>query len=172
MARRPSSLTLLVTATVVVAIAWYVVTPRRAFHRFLAAVATDDAAEFAATTDRAALREHAREDFEAVIRSKVKIRAAEPGPIINGLVGTMVDFLVSPKGLKQVVSAFSESNGDLGAGAHIAYRYRGPSQVDVLLRAAAEPDSDAGIFSFAREGASWRLTRVWSRRLAALTGGQ
>jgi hypothetical protein len=164
MARRRSPILWLVATTVVVAVAWFIVTPRRAWQNFLRALAQDDTAAISAVVDYPAIRERAATDFAVALAQQPKGPQEMPANVRDALIQQMV----SPPGLLQLVTSFNgpASNGEI---ARTAFRYHGISRVDVLLGNPAS--GDAGLFTFERHGMRWQLIRATSQRIAALTPG-
>jgi hypothetical protein len=148
---------------------WYYVAPRRAYDRFLKAIAFGNAEELEATVNFPVLRMQLREDLRTGLE-----RSAGKGPgatIALSMLGALVDAAVTPEGLNQIVTGFgtrdlSEVDPDsLTEGTATAYRYRSPSQVDVVLHPVGQASDAGGTLTFRRDGLSWKLTRAWSPRL-------
>jgi hypothetical protein len=170
MAPRRSPILLLVVASVVVAGAWFVVTPRRAWTEFLRALAQNDQKSLAAVVDYPAVREHANADLAVALAQQTNGRQGVPAALRSELMKQMVDSMTSPHGLLQLVNGFSVPSGS-GAPVHTTFHYHGLSKVDVLLGGTGSGDTGAGLFTFERAGTHWRLTRASSERIAALTPG-
>lgn len=166
MARRRSPILWLVAATVVVAVAWFVVTPRRAWRDFLRALAQDDRATLEAVVDFPAVRDQAAADLTLVLTEQSKGKQGMPENIREDLIKQMVNTMSSPQGLLQLVTSFSAASPS-GQTARTSFRYHGISQVDVLL--GSSRSGEAGLFTFERNGMHWRLIRATSQRIAALT---
>jgi hypothetical protein len=166
MARLRSPILWLVAATVVVVVAWFVVTPRRAWHDFLRALAQDDRATLSTLVDFAAIREHAAADLTVALAAQSQGRPAMPEKFRDELKTQMVNTMASPQGLLQLVNGFSAPSTG-GEPTHDSFRYRGISRVDVLL--GSSRSGEAGLFTFERNGMHWRLIRATSQRIAALT---
>lgn len=168
MARLRSPTLWLVAATVVVVVAWFIVTPRRAWHDFLRALAQDDQATLSAVVDFPAVRDHAAADLAVAFAKQPKGKQEMPEEMRDQLIQQMVNTVASPSGLLQLVNSFSVPSQD-GKTAKTSFRYHGASQVDVLL---GIPESgEIGLFRFERNRMHWRLIRATSQRVAALTGG-
>ncbi len=168
MARLRSPILWLVAATVVVVVAWFIVTPRRAWHDFLRALAQDDRSTLAAVVDLPAIREHATTDLAVAFARQPKAQQEMPEKIRDQLMQQMVNTVASPPGLLQLVNSFSVPSQNSKA-ARTSFRYHGISRVDVLL---GSPESgDVGLFTFERRAMHWRLIRATSQRIAALTPG-
>lgn len=168
MARRRSPILWLVAATVVVAVAWFIVTPRRAWQNFLRALAQDDSAALAAVVDYPAIRERAAADFAVALAQQPKGPQEMPANVRDALMQQMVNTMASPPGLLQLVTSFNAPSPS-GETARTAFRYHGISRVDVLLGNPAS--GEAGLFTFERHGMRWQLIRATSQRIAALTPG-
>lgn len=151
--------------------AWYWFAPRRAYHRFLNAIAFGDAAGLEATVDFPLLRMNLREDLRAGLERKAGTGLG--AAVAGGVLGALVDAAVSPEGLSQIVTGFGMRDpGDaaadsLTAGAITSFHYRAPSRVDVVLYPEGKTADDGGILTFTRSGLRWKLTRAWSTRLAS-----
>jgi len=160
---------LLVAAVLLTGI-WYVTSPRRAWDRFLGAIVMGQEAELQATIDFPTLRDNLRVDLRAAMSQRSDLSGAIGGVLVDQLVSG----IVTPLGLTRLVTAFgtrSPSAADrdsLDARTVTSFRYRGPSTVDVRLRAASADPSSAGVFTFTRSGLRWRLTRIWSDRLPTM----
>jgi hypothetical protein len=168
MARLRSPILWLGAATVVVVVAWFIVTPRRAWHDFLRALAQDDRTTLSAVVDYPASREPAMADLALACAQQPKGQQEMPEKIRAQLLQQMVNTLASPPGLMQLVTSFSVPSPG-GKTAKTSFRYHGISQVDVLL---GSPESDeVGLFTFERDKMHWSLIRATSQRIAALTPG-
>lgn len=81
---------------------------------------------------------------------------------------------MTPQGLGSLVTAFgmrtpgAADRDTLDARTVTSFRYRGPSTVDVRIRAASADPNEAGVFTFTRQGLQWRLTRIWGSSLSRL----
>ena len=168
MARRRSPILWLMAATVVVVIAWFVVTPRRAWRDFLRALAENDTATLDAVVDYPAVRAQATADLAAALTVQSKSPQSVPEGVREDLMKQMVNTLATPQGLRQLVTSFSLKS-DSGQTASISFHYHGISRVDVLLGSSGSHDRDAGLFTFERTGTHWRLIRASSQRVAALS---
>ncbi len=156
--------------------AWYWFAPRRAYHRFLNAIAFGDAAGLAATVDFPLLRMNLREDLRAGLERTAGTGAG--AAVASGVLGALVDAAVSPEGLSQIVTGFGmrepgeAADDSLTAGAVTSFRLRSPSRMDVILYPEGKTADDGGILTFTRSGLGWRLTRAWSMRLAREVNGR
>lgn len=166
MARRRSPILWLVAATVVVAVAWFVVTPRRAWRDFLQALAQDDRATLDAVVDYPAVREHATADLSVALAQQTRSQQNVTESLRGELLKQMVNTMSSRQGLLQLVTSFSAPSSN-GEPARTSFRYRGISRVDVLL--GGSTDASAGLFTFERTRMRWRLVRASSQRIAGLT---
>lgn len=152
--------------------AWYYRAPRRAWDRFLHALVTGREADLQAAIEFPILRDNLKRDLRAVVED----RAGDASGFAAGVAGAMIDPLVNttitPQGLERLVTGFGTRTPEpgeadsLAAGTETAFRYRGPSRVDVRVWASGGDSDKAGIFTFRRFGLSWRLVRIWSDRLA------
>jgi hypothetical protein len=154
---------------IVATAAWYYIAPRRAYDRFLKAIAFGNAEELEATVDFPMLRMHLREDLRAGLE-----RSTGKGPgatVALSMLGALVDAAVTPEGLNQIITGFgmrdlSDVQPDsLAGGAATAFRYRSPSRVDVVLHPVGSATDAGGTLTFLRKGLSWKLTRAWSPKL-------
>ncbi len=149
---------------------WYVYTPRRAWDRFLRGVVFAQEGDLQATVDFPTLRDHLRRDLRAGLAHQSSMPATAMGPVVDQLVGQVM----TPRGFASVVTAFgmripgAADRDTFDARTVTSFRYRGPSTVDVRIRAASADPSDAGVFTFTRQGIQWRLTRIWGSRLTRL----
>lgn len=149
---------------------WYLYTPRRAWDRFLQGVVLADPSELQATVDFPTLRDQLRRDLEAGLASRSSLAAATAGPIVDQLIAQVM----TPRGLASLVTAFgmrtpeAADRDTLDARTVTSFRYRGPSTVDVHIRAASADPEDSGVFTFTRQGLQWRLTRIWGSGLTRL----
>ncbi len=174
MKRRPSPLLWLLGFTVLVAVVWYVLMPRRAFGTFLHGVATNDVAAIDRSVDLPVLRANFTRDFGVVLA-----RDGHSDPVHRAaLVAMLVDSMSTPQGLEQLVASFSaEPTSDAGPddGPGLVptthFSYRSPVRVDVSIHPVGVPPDQAGIYTFTLHGTRWELTRIWSERLAKLTPG-
>jgi hypothetical protein len=168
MARRRSPILWLVAATAVVVMAWFVVTPRRAWRDFLRALAQGDNATLDSVVDFPAVRQQAAADLTIAFAEQSKSRPDMPENVREDLMKQMVNTVSSPQGLLQLVNTFSVAS-PTGQTARTAFQYHGISRVDVLLGGTGSADTGAGLFTFERTGTHWRLIRASSQRIAALT---
>ncbi len=155
---------------------WYAWSPRHGWDRFLAALVSGRESDLQTTIDFPILRDNLKRDLRAAVTSRVD----SDSPIAAGLSGALIDPLVevtvTPQGLARLVTGFGTHTprpGDadsVRAGTETAYRYRGPSRVDVQVWPRGGDRQDGGIFTFERSGLHWRLVRIWSDRLADLKG--
>lgn len=149
---------------------WFYWAPRRAYDRFLHAVAFGNASELEATVDFPELRKHLREDLRKGIqvRAGAGFGAAAATAMLSGL----VEAAVTPEGLSQIVTGFGtrvpgpDAADSLAGNTVTSYRYRALSQVDVVLYPAGRTAEDGGVLTFTRSGLTWKLTRAWSPRQA------
>jgi Protein of unknown function (DUF2939) len=172
-----SPLLWLVGCAVILAGVWYIEMPRRAWQEFLHGLATDDAAAVDRTVDFAALRTNFRQDFTAVLARRAQGDTAAARHVQN-LVAMLVDSMATRHGLQQLVTAFnagpaenSEPVDNIRVEPVVQFSYRSPLRVDVRVQPVGVPSDQAGIYTFTLHGARWELTRVWSGRLAAMSGG-
>ncbi len=92
-------------------------------------------------------------------------------PVLGGaVIDPIVDMIVSPSGLEQLVTSFGTRDTDLAQQTVVSFRYRSLSRVDVHVRSSVDPEREAGVFTFERSGTTWRLSRVWSDRLTSAEG--
>ena len=166
MARLRSPILWLVATTVVVVVAWFAVTPRRAWQNFLRALVQDDRATLSAVVDFPAIREHAAADLTVALAKQPQGQPLMPEKFSADLKAQMVNTLASPSGLLQLINGFN-APATGGEPARAVFRYHGISRVDVLL--GGSRSEEAGLFTFARAGLHWRLIRATSQRIAALT---
>lgn len=147
---------------------WYYVAPRRAYDRFLQGVAFGNEAELEATVDFPVLRMNLREDLRKGLEGRARSGIGATAAI--ALLGGLVDAAVTPEGLSQIVTGFGTRLPGPGAADSLtgntitSYRYRAPSQVDVVLYPAGKTADDGGVLTFTRSGLTWKLTRAWSPR--------
>ena len=147
---------------------WYYLAPRRAYDRFLQAVAFGNEAELEATVDFPLLRMNLREDLRKGIEARA--RSGLGATVATAMLGGLVDAAVTPEGLSQIVTQFGtrlpgpDAADSLTGTAVTSYRYRAPSQVDVVLYPAGKTADDGGVLTFTRSGLTWKLTRAWSPR--------
>ena len=170
MARRRSPILWLMAATVVVVVAWFVVTPRRAWRDFLRALAQGDNATLELVVDFPAVRQQAAADLEIAFANQSKGQPGMPENVRENLMKQMVNTVASPQGLLQLVNNFSVAS-PTGQTARTSFHYHGISRVDVLLGGSGSADTGAGLFTFERTGTHWRLVRASSQRIAAITPG-
>ncbi len=170
MARRRSPILWLMAATVVVVVAWFVVTPRRAWRDFLRALAQSDNATLELVVDFPAVRQQAAADLAIAFADQSKGRPGMPENVREELMKQMVNTVASPQGLLQLVNNFSVAS-PTGQIARTSFHYHGLSRVDVLLGGSSSADTGAGLFTFERTGTHWRLIRASSQRIVALTPG-
>lgn len=161
----------LLLCTLLVAGVWYHQAPRRTHDRFLTALLTGSESELAATVDFPAVRDNLKADLTPALD-----RAGRAGAQLGGFVlEQAVNAVLTPQGLAQLVTGFGmrrRQADDVQVSDErtvTTYRYRSPSQVDVRIRSAADPESAAGILTYSRSGLRWRLTRLTSD---ALTGSR
>ncbi len=156
---------------VIITGAWFYLAPRRAYDRFLKAIAFGNAEELDATVNFPVLRRHLREDLRTGLE-----RTAGKGPgatVALSMLGVLVDAAVTPEGLNQIITGFgtrvsSSFEADtLSRGAETSHRYRSLSRVDVVLHPVGTTTGAGGTLTFSRDGLSWKLTRAWSPRLLA-----
>jgi hypothetical protein len=162
----------LVMAALLLTGVWYLYTPRRAWDRFMRGIVLAQPKDMDATIDFDALRDNLRQDLRAALQrngsSDLVLRAS--GALLDQLVAQTV----TPRGLTSLVTAFgtrtpqAADRDSLDAITVTTFHYRGPSTVDVRIRPASADAQGAGVFTFTRSGLRWRLTRVWSDRLARL----
>lgn len=159
----------LLTALVLAGV-WYYYAPRRAYDRFIRAVAFADEAELEATVDFPVLRMHLREDLRQGIEARA--RTGLGATVVTSMLGGLVDAAVTPEGLSEIVTQFGTRIPGPGAADSLAektersFRYRAPSQVDVVLYPAGKTADEGGVLTFTRSGLTWKLTRAWSPRQA------
>lgn len=156
---------MLVAIAVVATGAWYWFTPRRAWNQFVEALALSDATALEQLVDYPRVRTNLKAD----LRGAIDQRGATKGiaPAVGGvMLDPLVDIMVSPDGMAQLVNTFGTRATATDQTTVIAYRYRSPSRVDVHVRSSVDAEDAAGIFTFERSAISWRLVRVWSERLA------
>jgi hypothetical protein len=164
----PRSFRWLLALTLLVAVAWYIITPRRAYDDFRLALLTGSESGLQATVDFPAVRDNLKRDIApALDRATGKIGGAALGVLLEQAVNSVL----TPSGLAQLVTGFgtvrrsaaevSDTPGDVVT----SYRYKSPSRVDVMIRPAGDPDVTAGVLTFTRSALSWRLTRISSDRL-------
>ncbi len=170
MARRRSPILFLVVATGVVAIVWFVVTPRRAWHEFLRSLAQHDPQSLAAVVDYPSVRKQAEEDLTLALSRQTNGRPGLAPAVRSDLMRAMVDTMTSPGGLEGLVNSFSVPAGN-GKPVRTSFHYRSLWHVDVLLGGTGSDDTGAGLFTFERTGTHWRLVRASSQRVAALSSG-
>lgn len=154
--------------------AWYAWAPRRAWDNFLEAIVDGREHDLQETIEFPILRGNLKRDLRVAVQGRMKGDA----PLVSGLAGALIDPIVdltmTPQGLERLVTGFGTRTprpgeaDSLAAGTETAFRYRGPSRVDVRVNARGGDPEDAGIFTFQRFGLSWRLVRIWSERLAGL----
>ena len=145
--------------------AWYWFTPRRAWDRFLQSIAMGDAETLDRVVDFAKVRANLKSDLSAALTERTGRNRIAVG--LGGMmIDPMIDMLVQPEGLAELVNSFSVRGTDATQKTVVSYRYHSPSRVDVRIRSSVDPESAAGIFTFERSALSWRLVRVWSERLA------
>lgn len=168
MARLRSPILWLIAAAAVLTVAWFIVTPRRAWHDFLRALAQKDPVLFSSVVDEPAMRLHAEEDLSTAINIRAGERVQVAPKLRQDLMQAMVDNLTSMPGLLDLVNGFSVPSGN-GAPVRTVFRYHGLSQVDVLLGGTGTANTGAGLFTFERRGTHWWLVRASSQRVAALT---
>lgn len=149
---------------------WYLYAPRRAWDRFLSAAVFGQEGPLQEAVDFPTLRGHLREDLRAAMARKSPLTALTLGPVVDQL----VEHVLTPRGLTSVVTAFgmrtpeAADRDTLDARTETSFHYRGPSTVDVRIRAASAPDAEAGVFTFTRQGLRWRLTRIGGSGLTHL----
>jgi|CXWL01.1.fsa_nt_gi hypothetical protein len=148
--------------------AWFYFAPRRAYDRFIQAVAFGNEAELEATVDFPVLRMNLREDLRKGIEARARTGIGATAAI--AMLGGLVDAAVTPEGLSQIVTQFGtrrpgpDAADSLTGKTVTAYRYRAPSQVDVVLYPEGRTADAGGILTFTRSGLTWKLTRAWSPR--------
>jgi hypothetical protein len=164
----PRSFRWLLALTLLVAAAWYVITPRRAYDDFRVALLTGSESGLQATVDFPAVRDNLKRDLApALDRAGGRLGATVGGVLMEQAVNSVL----TPTGLSQLVTGFgsirrsavdvSDTPGDVVT----TYRYKSPSRVEVEIRPAGDPDATAGVLTFTRSALSWRLTRISSDRL-------
>jgi hypothetical protein len=171
MARRPSSLLLLIVAVVVVGVIWYRVTPRRAYDEFTRGIAAADAERLNRTVDFSRLREHLREDLAGAVSAAMQQQRHPSQAATTSVLDTVVAEATTIPGLVRIVASLtappaSATPGDTTAvPVSITYHYRNPLRVDVRVQYAGQPDDAAPNFTFELRGPRWRLTHLWTGRM-------
>ncbi len=150
--------------------AWFYWAPRRAYDRFLQAIAFGNASELDATVDFPQLRMNLREDLRKGIEARARLGIG--ATVALSMLGGLVDAAVTPEGLSQIVTRFGtrlpgpDAADSLAGNTVTSFRYRALSQVDVVLYPAGKTAEDGGVLTFTRSGLTWKLTRAWSPRQA------
>jgi hypothetical protein len=164
----PRSFRWLLAITLLVAAAWYIVTPRRAYNDFQIALLTGSESGLRATVDFPALRDNLKRDLApAFERAGGRLGASVGGLLMEQAINTVL----TPMGLAQLVNGFGSVRrsaadvSDTSWDVVTRYRYKSPSRVEVEIRPAGDPDATAGVLTFTRSAFSWRLTRISSDRL-------
>lgn len=171
MTRRTSRFPWLVLLVLVIVAAWYWTAPRRTWDRFLRAVAVGDAAALEQVVDFPSVRTHLKSDLRVALDTRNSSLPRGATPVLGGVViDPLVDMIVSPGGLEQLVTSFGTRDTDLAQRTVVSFRYRSLSRVDIHIRSSVDPEREAGVFTFERSGATWRLSRVWSDRLTSAEG--
>ncbi len=165
MSLRRSPLVWLAPVVLAVTIAWFWITPRRAWDRLLTAVEFTDADALARAVDFPRLEAHLRTDLTRAVQARNDLSAAlATNPTQQAsLAASFAAAGASPEGLRSILHAFHP--GD--ATPSTAFRYRSPLRVDVVLTGANGGTSDTGIFTFTLTGGTWRLVRIQSGWLTA-----
>ncbi len=149
---------------------WFYAAPRRAYHRFIQAVAFANESELDATVDFPVLRMNLREDLRKGIEARARTGFGATAAI--AMLGGLVDAAVTPEGLSQIVTQFGtrvpgpDAADSLTGNTVTSFRYRALSQVDVVLYPEGKTADAGGILTFTRSGLAWKLTRAWSPRQA------
>ena len=141
---------------------WYYQSPSSARDRFLRALALGDEVTLEQSVDFPAVRNNLRDDLMALASRNVRLAPQLDAATIDPL----LDVVVSPAGLEQLVNSFGIRPVEEEQQTVMSYHYRSASRVDVRIRSSVDAESAAGIFTLERSGASWRLVRIWSDRLA------
>ena len=150
--------------------AWFYWTPRRAYDRFIHAVAFANESELEATVDFPLLRMNLREDLRKGIQ--VRAGAGMGAGAATAMLSGLVEAAVTPEGLSQIVTGFGtripgpEAADSLVGNTVTSFRYRALSRVDVVLYPAGKTAEEGGVLTFTRSGLTWKLTRAWSPRQA------
>lgn len=162
----------LVMAALLLTGVWYLYTPRRAWDRFMRGIVLAQPKDMDATIDFDALRDNLRQDL------RIALQRNDAGDLATQVGGALLDQLVAqtvtPRGLTALVTAFgtrtptAADRDSLNAITVTTFHYRGPSTVEVRVHPASTDAQGAGVFTFTRSGLHWRLTRIWSDRLARL----
>jgi hypothetical protein len=164
----PRSFRWLLALTLLVATAWYIVTPRRAYDAFRMALLTGSESGLAATVDFPVLRDNLKRDLAPAIERVAGGMGATVGGV---LVEQAVNSVLTPTGLTQLVTGFGVARrsatdvSDTPENVVTSFRYKSPSRVDVRIRSAESTDANAGVLTFTRSALTWRLTRITSDRL-------
>ncbi|MEO5826271.1 MAG: DUF2939 domain-containing protein [Gemmatimonadales bacterium] len=171
MKRRTSRFPWLVLLALVLVAAWYWVAPRRTWDRFLRAVAVGDGIALEQVVDFSSVRIHLKSDLRRSLETRNGGITRAATPVLGGVViDPLVDMIVSPSGLEQLITSFGTRNVDVAQQTIVSFRYRSLSRVDVHVRSSVDPEREAGVFTFERSGVTWRLSRVWSDRLTSAEG--
>ncbi|MEO5799248.1 MAG: DUF2939 domain-containing protein [Gemmatimonadales bacterium] len=175
MTRRRSPLPWLLACTMILVACWFWIAPHRAYDRLVEAVAFGSATELAAVVDFPTVRQQLKDDLQAAIarRSRSRIGSAVTATLLE----SAIDATLTPSGLANLITAFGTRTpgraaaDTLKTGTEVSYRYHSLSRVDIHIRAKGESDAKSGILTFTREGARWRLSRIWSEQLLGVNGG-
>ncbi len=173
MARRYAPLLWLLLLLLIVAGSWFLIAPRRAYDRFLQAIAFGSKSGLAETVDVPALRQHFFDDVRGALsrRSDFHLR----GAAVDSFLTSAAEVALNPSGLASLVTGFgtrtpTDAADTLHGAPVVTYQYRSLSRMDVRIRAAEERESRAGILTFTRTGTTWRLSRIWSEQLVGTQG--
>ena len=166
----------LVGAAVVLSGIWYAVAPHRAYDALLRALAARDTDALHQIVDFDALKQNFRRDFTVALEHDAASRPDSLTRKMMNMIDPMVETALTAQGLAQIAVSLATATDTLASvtGADqrpvTSFRYQSPVRVDVRVRPAGVPESQTGIFTFTLGGHGWRLTRVWSERIASLSG--
>lgn len=117
------------------------------------------------------VRSHLKSDLRTALETRNGSVPRAATPVLGAaVIDPIVDMIVSPSGLEQLVTSFGTRDTDLAQRTVVSFRYRSLSRVDVHIRSSVDPEREAGVFTFERSGVTWRLSRVWSDRLTSAEG--
>jgi hypothetical protein len=169
-----SPLRKLLLLALILAGVWYFWTPRRSWDRFLTAVVMADSPALQDNADFIALRANLKSDLKLALESSDE-NGSLSGTLTSSLLDPVVNMTLTPRGIAELVTSFgtrSPQAGDLdsfASGSVTSFRYRSHSRVDVQIRPAGSSEDASGVFTLRRDGLRWRVSRIWSAKLAAMT---
>ena len=151
---------ILLAALVALATVWYLASPYWAQHRLIAALNAGDQAEIARDVDFPAVRASLKDQLDQRIGRDAgdNLFAQMGAAVVASVADRMVDWLVTPDGLRRLVATgHAEASGDHPDATRWHVAYEGIDRFDLVAtpdRAEAQPAR----LVFHRAGLSWVLS--------------